>query len=713
MKLHQLQEQLKLKNIEAFLVTRNNMFLNQDVKDKENQLMALSGFTGSQGYMLVTPDKAWLFVDSRYSIQARLETDSDKIEVIDIKSFSGAITSILKENNINNLTVNPWCISVNDWDKYTKNGINLIEEENLVQNIFLGPKEIFEHNVKYSGLSSQEKAKQIAENIKKMVTSGEILQSKGRPLQYKDFLILVQRRNSFVDEMVRACKNVGVSIAGVDKIKLQEQIVVNDLIALAKFALLPDDDLNLACVLKTPILGLDDKDLFELCYGRGNSTVWQRIRENSNYLKQVEILADLCQKGKELRPFEFFAYILAKLGGRKIFVERLGPDCEDAMDEFVNLCFDFERDHIPSLQMFVEWMEGDEVEVKRNLEQSDNDAVRLMTVHGSKGLQAPIVILPDTVRVKTASQEARWLASEDVLFYPLSKDYYDDNCNMLLEKEKNSMLDEYHRLLYVALTRAEERLCVCGYRRKNTPSEECWYEICKKAFEPIALKDNDRLVYNVEQLVEPDEKKSEFRENKAVIVPDWAKKDAEKDEVLAKPLTPSHQEDDEGAVLSPLMLSNDSKLYNRGRIIHKMLQFLPNVKKENRKRAADEFLVNQLSDMPPEELEKIALEVVGLIDSDKFASLFGENSRAEVSLMGQVDDRIVTGQIDRLVIEKDRVLIVDYKTNRPAAQTIDDVPKAYLKQMRAYRELIKRIYPDKKVETYILWTNTAKIMRIE
>lgn len=165
MKLHQLQEQLKLKNIEAFLVTRNNMFLNQDVKDKENQLMALSGFTGSQGYMLVTPDKAWLFVDSRYSIQARLETDSDKIEVIDIKSFSGAITSILKENNINNLTVNPWCISVNDWDKYTKNGINLIEEENLVQNIFLGPKEIFEHNVKYSGLSSQEKAKQIAENL--------------------------------------------------------------------------------------------------------------------------------------------------------------------------------------------------------------------------------------------------------------------------------------------------------------------------------------------------------------------------------------------------------------------------------------------------------------------------------------------------------------------------------------------------------------------
>lgn len=165
MNLQKLQEQLILKNIEAFLVTRNNMFLNQDVKDKENQLMALSGFTGSQGYMLVTPDKAWLFVDSRYSVQARLETDNNEIEVVDVKSFSGAIISILKENNINNLTINPWCISVNDWDKYTKNGINLIEEENLVQNIFLGPKEIFEHNVKYSGLSSQEKAKQIAENL--------------------------------------------------------------------------------------------------------------------------------------------------------------------------------------------------------------------------------------------------------------------------------------------------------------------------------------------------------------------------------------------------------------------------------------------------------------------------------------------------------------------------------------------------------------------
>ena len=180
-------------------------------------------------------------------------------------------------------------------------------------------------------------ANKIAEIIKEKVTKGELLKSKGRKLQYGDFLILVQRRSAFVEEMVRACKNIGVNIAGVDKIRLQDQIAINDLVALAKFALLPEDDLNLACLLKSPIIALNDDDLFDLCYKREDQSLWSRICLNQKYKKQANILNELLFYSKEVRPFEWFCYILNKLDGRKKFVERLGKDCEDAIDEFINL----------------------------------------------------------------------------------------------------------------------------------------------------------------------------------------------------------------------------------------------------------------------------------------------------------------------------------------------------------------------------------------
>ena len=557
-------------------------------------------------------------------------------------------------------------------------------------------------------------AMQIAENIKIKVEKKEILASKGRPLKYSDFLILVQRRNSFVEEMVRACKNTGVNITGVDKIKLQEQIVVNDLVALAKFTLLPDDDLNFACVLKSPLFGLDDDDLFELCYKRGESSVWQRMQSNEKFAFCVDKLKKLYEFSKEQRPFEFFAFVLNNLQGRKLFVERLGKDCEDALDEFVNLALDFEREHIPSMQMFVEWMQKDEVEIKRDLEQNDNDAVRLMTVHGSKGLQAPIVILPDTVRIKNIKQEARWLKKGKVLLYPLGKEFYADVCQSLLEDEKELTREEYNRLLYVALTRAEERLCICGYKKKNKESEDCWYSICKEALEKIATKREDGgLQYFVEQKISPESKEEKKAKVKEKNIPNWVYEDYDFENVKIRALIPSHQEEKKEVTISPLVMKNNVRLYNRGKFIHKILQFLPDIEEKNRDMVLEDFLSKQGSDFDKEEKERIKREIMELFNSSKFASLFGKNSRAEVSLMGMVENKMISGQVDRLIVEEDKVMIVDYKTNRPAASCLEDVPSGYLKQMRAYRKIVENIYPEKKIETYILWTNTSQMMKIE
>ncbi|MBR2034021.1 MAG: UvrD-helicase domain-containing protein, partial [Alphaproteobacteria bacterium] len=350
---------------------------------------------------------------------------------------------------------------------------------------------------KTSNTTSSRLAKLIAQKIKYMVEN-ENLVSKNRKLQYRDFMILVQRRNAFVEELVRECKQIGVSIAGVDKIKLSEQIAVQDLIALGNFLLLPTDDLTLAEVLKSPLFGFDDDDLFELCYNRKNASLWTRLGDNSKYKETYQILQNLLNMADYVRPFELYSYVLNTLQGRKKFEIRMGAEVDDGLDEFINMTIDFEREHIPTLQSFISWIGKDEVEIKRELEQSEIDAVRIMTVHGSKGLQAPIVILPDMVR-QVNSKKGMGMLWDDIFYYPLSSADYEKNCEAIKEREKQSENEEYRRLLYVALTRAEDRLCLCGYYQKNKPKDDCWYELCASSLKPLCVQQGDNLIYEVAQ----------------------------------------------------------------------------------------------------------------------------------------------------------------------------------------------------------------------
>lgn len=554
-------------------------------------------------------------------------------------------------------------------------------------------------------------ATQIAERIKQMVESKELLVSQNRPLRYKDFMVLVQRRNSFVEELVRACKNAGVNIAGVDKIRLLEQIAVQDLVALGKFLLLPSDDLTLATVLKSPLLGLNDDDLLDLCYQRGHQTLWQKLGGHPDYVTIYTQLKELLNRADLVRPFELYAYVLNKLGGRQKLVARIGFDAEDGLDEFLNLSLNFEQEHIPSLQNFIDWIAKDEVEIKRELEQSEIDAVRIMTVHGSKGLQAPVVILPDTVRVKNIRNEAGLLLDE-VLYYPLSAADFEENCKALKKQEKELSLEEYRRLLYVALTRAEERLCICGYKKSTKPSEESWYEICRNSMAKIAQEQADGIwQYEVAQAAEVKAKPTEKALEMVCPRFEWLYEKAPLEGNLAKPLTPSKVDEEELALVSPIGEDGKSR-YRRGQIIHKLLQFLPAVKGKERGEIIDDFLAKNAPEMSEAAVERIKAEVLQLLEDERFAAIFGENSQAEVPIMGQVGERIISGQIDRLVVEAERVMIVDFKTNRPAAFCREEVPQSYLKQMEAYRSLIAQIYPQRKIETLILWTDTANLMLI-
>ena len=555
-------------------------------------------------------------------------------------------------------------------------------------------------------------AQKIAELIHHKVTSHE-LKADGTPLRYSDFLILIQRRNSFAEEMVRACKNANVNITGIDKINLNEQIVVMDLMSAARFVLLPDDDLNLCCLLKSPLFGHNDDDLFQLCYQRGNNSVWQQLQQNPSFASTCLILQNLYAMSGNIRPFEFFSYILNNLQGRRKFIARLSMECEDALDEFINLTLSFEQERIPTLQTFVEWMDSDDMEIKRSLEQNNIDAVRLMTVHGSKGLQAPVVILPDTVRFKTAKQEAGWQKDDNSLLYPLGKDYYDEKCIQLQNKQQNSIIEEYNRLLYVALTRAGEQLFICGYTGKNSPNENSWYEICKQSLSKISNADSSgNFVYDIKSLTPLTSAPKIDNISPSPVAAPWIKHNPKTETPLSKPLTPSHLDEQNISALSPLSSTNNAKLYARGNLIHKLLQFLPARNSSEREKIIRTYINKQGTDFSPQEQEQIIGEVLRLVNSPQFSDIFSHNCLSEVSVMGKVDNRVISGQIDRLVILPKEIMIIDYKTNRPAAKSLADVPLSYIKQIKAYKKLISEIYPDKKITTCILWTNTAQMMEI-
>lgn len=550
-------------------------------------------------------------------------------------------------------------------------------------------------------------AKAVAERIQQMVTNS---QSSSNPLTYRDFMVLVQLRRNFVDEFVRACKDIGVNVSGADKLKLTDQIVVHDLISLGKFLLLPNDCLSLAEILKSPLFGLNDDDLIELCYNRGDALLWSRLGNNHKYIDIYKQLQQLLDMTDNVRPYELYNYVLTKMNGRYKFIERMGIEIEDALDEFINLTISYERENIPTLQGFISWIDSSSVEVKRETEQKDNNAVRIMTVHGSKGLQAPIVFLPDTVHCKTSKSEQALLWDNNMAYYPLNKDSYDEICNRIKQENYQKSLEEYRRLLYVALTRAEDRLIICGYSNSEDINEQSWYKMCSECLKLNGVEEGDNFINEVPELIS---KKIDIRSQNKILqyeTEDWIYQNAKEEDLLSKPYTPSKIEDEED-IDSSSPLSEEGNYYRRGFLIHKLLQFLPRNKLE-RDKIIDEFLYKNANEFSDYQKKQIKKEVLSLINNPEFTEIFGENSFSEVPVFGEVEGKIISAQMDKLVILPEKIMIIDYKTNRPAAQTLDQTPKNYIIQLDTYAKLIKKIYPNKLIETYILWTNETRLMRV-
>lgn len=573
-------------------------------------------------------------------------------------------------------------------------------------------------------------ARLVAGRIERMVAGREMLESQGRPIRAGDVMVLVRRRTAFVEELVKALKELAVEVAGVDRMVITEQMAVMDLIALGRFALLPGDDLTLACVLKGPLVGLSEDELFRLAYGRERS-LWRSLGakrgEDAAFAAAHDRLAEVLALADRAPPFEFYAHALMARDGRRKLCQRLGPEADDPIAEFLDLALAFERVHPPSLEGFLAWIESGRVEVKRDLEHEERDAVRVMTVHGAKGLQAPIVFLPDTLQVPQATPRLLWPQSESggrLLLWPPSKAAVETVAEQELERVKALRDQEYRRLLYVAMTRAADRLYVCGWRGRNDPPAECWYNLIRDALAPIAEAAEEPFLAAAGETVgatvlrlvspqraRPKEAAAGAGEQPFEPLPEWASQPPAPEPTPPRPLQPSRPADDEPPVRSPLA-ADGARRFQRGRLVHRLLQSLPELAPAAREKAARAWLAKPGHGLAPAAQDEIAAEVMAAIGHPETAALFGPGSLAEVPLAGLVGGFAVSGQVDRLLIEADRVLVVDYKTNRPPPAREDDVAPLYLKQMAAYRALLRRVFPDRTVRCLLLWTDGPRLMAL-
>lgn len=592
-------------------------------------------------------------------------------------------------------------------------------------------------------------ARHIAETIEGWIKNTEQLPSRGRAVQPGDVMILVKSRNALVGHMIRELKARNIPVNGLDRMKLGDHIAIEDMMALARFALLPSDDLSLACILKSPLINFSDQQLENIALARPG-TLWDAVQKKSPAI--APWLSMLIEQAKAVRPYEFFSRILqspcpaSAISGLHAMTARLAGDVIDPLDEFLGQVLGFEGDHISTVQGFVLWQEQNETEIKREQEESGG-RVRIMTVHASKGLQAPIVILPDTIKAtgsssNRASDRLLWPAKTKLPF-PFWSSHAGTDCDeydKAKDRARDKDQEEYRRLLYVALTRAEDRLYIGGAAGKHAHAEGSWYDLTKDAFSKFdnvqqvpfttsaAIRDgldthDNTLVTLTLTTAQKTAAVSKAAKDSGpeLKLPDltspqwrWSREAPAAEPALPRPLIPSQASVPGGAepaALSPLR-AQDNDRFRRGNLTHRLLQFLPDITTNLREEAATSFANRYGHDLSETVRQSVVAETLAILNHADFADLFGPASRPEVPITGLITGKVVSGQIDRLLVTENAIHIIDYKTNRPPPQDQKDVPEMYRVQLKAYRDTLAAIYPGHTLHTYLLWTDGPRLMEI-
>ncbi len=564
-------------------------------------------------------------------------------------------------------------------------------------------------------------AQTIANRIHNWLNEGRILVAKDRHIEPRDIMVLVRQRNVLVDYIISELKKANVPVVGRDYFRIMDYIAVQDLIALAEFLLLQANDLALANALKSPLFNFTEDDLFNIAYDRKEHSLWERLQDYHGVIySELNYLINLSYAES---PLTLFTHILRT--GKKKFGARLGLECFEVLDEFMNLVLQFET---PSLQAFVQWIKENNPEIKNDM-QSERNAVRIMTIHKSKGLQAPIVFLDDTNTVPRNSESIIFDGTEVPFWCGKNNNAY---CDQVKREKKLEDYNEYLRLLYVALTRAEDELYILS---KEPVQKGSWYDlitqygtsyekkqaylqpIFKEKVEVLCVNANYPYIY----------KKRDYFDVPVISLPPalaHSSVSSQRPPLSSQCLTLEKEEKPASATHSSmsfqhLMLESRKKEpvsatwmtnrgtgmtesstgmtdgYARGLIIHSILQYMPKIEKERRKNWVRKYLDNINTS---EDKDEIYSKILAF--NEKYGYLFDLEGKSEITLSGIIDGKSVLVRLDRLCITQDKAIIIDYKSHRNVSvSSLNEIKK----QMLTYKTLVQEISPNKQVEFMVIW----------
>ena len=585
------------------------------------------------------------------------------------------------------------------------------------------PDESDEGEERWISIRDRKYAEELAGRIRRMTEEAPVLASTDRPLTPGDILVLVRSRGELASLIVARLFSAGVPVAGVDRLHLHEPLAVQDLLAAVKFAVQPNDDLSLACLLVSPLIGLDQDQLRALAYGR-NGSLWRELRQRAGEFAEAhDALAELLRIADFITPSRFFETIISgPMQGRRKLYSRLGLAARDAIDELMNSALEFERNETASLDRFLDWFSRGTVDVQRDPGSPANE-VRVMTVHGAKGLEAPVVILADATADPARLGRTPLTVDIEVaggglapLLRPKKEERGPPFEQVILDEERRD-LEEHMRLLYVALTRAADRLIVSGIRAKERKDAadprppNCWHRIVEQAMGPIASPGDGHVAlrYGSEGAWRAKRAKDKI-ELPAVAVPDWARRPAPPEARPPRPLAPSAIAADDEAAPPPSEAMRAAAL--RGTWIHQLLERLPMVDPGARPVAANRWLEGSAGVSDGAVRDEIVGQVCSVLSDPRFSSVFGPGSLGEAPLAATLPDgRVIAGTVDRLRVDEAGVSVIDFKTGKVPA-TAADIPNAHRAQMEAYVEALRVIFPERRVTASLLYTAGPKLIEV-
>lgn len=574
-------------------------------------------------------------------------------------------------------------------------------------------------------------ADRIAQQVRRWMDEGFPL-AKGTPRRAGpgDVMILVRKRKELASLIVARLYAAGVPVAGVDRLRLGAPLAVQDLMAALRFAVQPGDDLSLANLLVSPLVGWTQDDLLQHAYRPSRTDLWDHLRDSEDPLveRTVAQLGALLERADFEPPEAMLHWMLSgPWQGRRKLVARLGREANDPIDELLNAAYAFSASHVVSLQGFIRWFDAGDGEIKREQGESAGE-VRVMTVHGSKGLQAPIVILADAADNPRNSRSGAIALQADVLDgvdedtlhrpeIPVPSVRSGDRPAVLdraIDAQQAGDMQEHWRLLYVAMTRAEEALFIAGSlgAREKEPAPDSWYARLEPLFadsaSPAPIWGEVREWGALGTLPAH---ASDAALSERSLLPDWARAPIGPEPRPPRPLAPSSAGEDD-APDPPLPPDALRTAARRGVLIHSLLERLPDITPAQRRDAGARWLARQAQDFDEAQRAAMLDQALAVIEAPNFAELFSPDALAEIPLTAVVDGQVIAGTADRLLVTPERIMVVDYKTTRRPPETAENIPAATIRQMGAYAAALAQIYPSRAIEAAVLYTHAPRLLAI-